>query len=175
VSDSLKTVIQAHQRKVQTLINLGIGELWKRYLEHDRSKLESPEYEIFNAHFDEFSRAEYGTAHYFEMLAKVSLAISHHYEVNRHHPEHFPDGIAGMDLIDLFEMLCDWMAATSYGTNGNLAKSIKVNTQRFNLSDQMVRVLENTAGWLKVEAAHHRPAPEETGDVTQEKTETPNG
>jgi hypothetical protein len=171
----LTAVIHAHQNKVRALINLGIGELWRRYLEHDRSKLDSPEFEIFSAHFAEFNAAEYGTPDYFVALAKVSEAISHHYEVNRHHPEHFPNGIADMDLIDLFEMLCDWMAATSYGTNGNLAKSIKVNTQRFNLSDQMVRVLENTAGWLRVEAAHHRPAPEETGDVTKTQKETLNG
>jgi hypothetical protein len=31
---------------------------------------------------------------------------------NSHHPEHYGNrGISGMDLFDVVEMMCDWMAA----------------------------------------------------------------
>jgi len=39
-------------------------------------------------------------------------AIEHHYKNNRHHPEHFNNGIDEMNLVDLIELLCDWKAAS---------------------------------------------------------------
>jgi hypothetical protein len=35
-----------------------------------------------------------------------------------------------MTLVDLSEMLCDWVAATDYGQNGSIQKSIDYNRQR---------------------------------------------
>jgi hypothetical protein len=37
----------------------------------------------------------------------MAPALKHHYENNRHHPEHFKNNIDDMNLIDLIEMLCD--------------------------------------------------------------------
>ena len=77
-------------------------------------------------------------------------ALKHHYENNRHHPEHFEDGANGMTLIDLVEMLCDWYAATKKHEDGNLARSLVVNEKRFKISPQLTKIFENTAkefGW----------------------------
>ena len=39
--------------------------------------------------------------------------------MNRHHPEHFgEDGIRGMNLPDVVEMLCDWKAASERTKDG---------------------------------------------------------
>jgi hypothetical protein len=63
-------------------------------------------------------------------------------------------GINGMSLFDLLEMLCDWKAAGERHADGCVKRSLKVNKERFKLSDQLASVLHNTAvecGWIKVE------------------------
>jgi hypothetical protein len=71
-------------------------------------------------------------------------AREHHYSKNRHHPEFHKEGIDGMDLFDLIEMLVDWKAATERNKNGNIRKSIDINTERFKISPQLKKILENT-------------------------------
>lgn len=58
-------------------------------------------------------------------------------------------GINGMTLLDLVEMFCDWKAATERHADGNIERSIKINRERFGLSDQLVAILENTRRALK--------------------------
>ncbi len=72
-------------------------------------------------------------------------ALKHHYENNEHHPEFHKDGINGMTLIDLIEMLCDWKASSERHENGDIFKSLKINTERFQISPQLLSILENTA------------------------------
>ena len=49
-----------------------------------------------------------------------------------------------MNLIDICEMLCDWIAAVERNKNGNIKRSMEENKKRFNISDQLERILENT-------------------------------
>jgi len=79
--------------------------------------------------------------------------LTHHYEANRHHPGHFDDGVNGMTLVDVIEMLADWKAATERHADGDLAKSLEIQRERFSLCDQLGAILRNTAehfGWLDV-------------------------
>jgi hypothetical protein len=79
--------------------------------------------------------------------------LTHSYEANRHHPGHFDDGLNGMTLVDVIEMLADWKAATERHADGDLAKSLEIQRERFSLCDQLVAILRNTAehfGWLDV-------------------------
>lgn len=71
-------------------------------------------------------------------------AIEHHYAMNSHHPEHYINGIDGMTLIDLIEMFCDWIAATKLHKDGNIKNSLKINKDRFNISDQLYNIFINT-------------------------------
>lgn len=62
--------------------------------------------------------------------------------------------LEGFDLLDLVEMLCDWKAATTRHADGDIMKSLEVNTKRFHLSPQVTAILENTIkrlGWSKKE------------------------
>lgn len=59
------------------------------------------------------------------------------------------NGIAGMTLIDLVEMFCDWAAAVQRHADGDLARSIEINRERFGISDQLAQILENTRIWLQ--------------------------
>jgi rubrerythrin len=53
-------------------------------------------------------------------------------------------GIYGMSLLDLIEMLADWKAAGMRHANGNITQSLEINRQRFDMSDQLFEVFQNT-------------------------------
>jgi hypothetical protein len=133
-----------HIHSVRQLLYTMIQELDNRARNHDNSKLESPEQEIFGENYEALAKTEYGSPEYAELLGKVKVAIDHHYANNRHHPEHWPNGVDDMTLIDLLEMLADWKAATSRNKNGNIRKSVEHNAERFNFSEQLKKIFENT-------------------------------
>ncbi len=137
-----------HIQIVRNNLSLFIKELLDRAAKHDLSKLEHPEVEFFKDKTPHLSTSTYGSKEY-EGFRKpdngvLAPALKHHYAKNRHHPEHWPSGVDDMNLIDVVEMLCDWAAATTRHHDGNLQRSIEVNTERFHLSPQLVRILENT-------------------------------
>jgi len=62
------------------------------------------------------------------------------------------EGVNGMSLLDVLEMLVDWKAAGERHADGSIARSLRINRDRFKISDQLFAVLENTArelGWIK--------------------------
>lgn len=134
----------AHIQRVRHFLTLMIQEMDHRAQVHDLSKLESPEMEVFGKYTPLLAKTEYGSEEYKELLKCVAPATAHHYSKNRHHPEHWPNGINDMTLIDLVEMLCDWRAATERNKNGNIRRSIEFNRDRYAISPQLARVMENT-------------------------------
>lgn len=137
-----------HIATVRALM-LGVAvALLERAHVHDASKLADPE----RACFDEFTPllrdSTYGSDEYKGYLKAMGAALDHHYAANSHHPEHYPDGIAGMDLLDLIEMLCDWKAATQRHADGDIDRSITVNRERFGYGDEIERLLRNTLAAL---------------------------
>ena len=112
---------------------------------HDSSKLNSPEKEAFDKFTEQLSKLTYGSDEYKKSLQDLGPALKHHYENNEHHPEFHKDGINGMTLIDLIEMLCDWKASSERHENGDIFNSLKINSERFSISPQLLSILENTA------------------------------
>jgi hypothetical protein len=139
-----ENLVLTHMRDVSENLSKLVIELQKRAAMHDDSKLESPEKEIYAEYTPELIKTTYGSDSYITLLEKVKPALEHHYANNRHHPEHWPNGISDMDLIDLIEMLADWAASTKKNKNGNIHKSITINTQRFNINPQLAQILTNT-------------------------------
>jgi hypothetical protein len=138
-----------HIERVRNLLNRVVADLLRRAEEHDQSKLERPEVELFTEYTAKLATSTYGSAEYHEFRRLMGPALEHHYAKNSHHPEHFKDGVNDMSLLDLIEMLVDWKAASERHNNGNIRKSIEVNADRFGLSPQFVRILENTAPFLE--------------------------
>ena len=134
-----------HIRLVQRLLHLCIGDLMRRADEHDQSKLESPEVEMFTEFTAKLATSTYGSSEYEGFRKAMGPALAHHYANNPHHPEHHKNGVADMNLLDILEMLCDWKASSTRHNDGNIKKSIEINANRFNLSPQLVQILENTA------------------------------
>ena len=139
-----KMEVVKHIHEVRRLLVGMIEELDNRARLHDQSKLESPEAEIFGEFTPELEKCEYMSEEYKRLLEKVKPAIEHHYAKNRHHPQHWPNSVDGMTLIDLVEMLCDWKAATSRNKNGNIRSSIDKNADRFKISPQLTQIFHNT-------------------------------
>lgn len=133
-----------HIGMVQTLLHKVVKELLDRADIHDQSKLESPEVELFTEWTPKLAGSTYGSAEYEGFRKAMGPALLHHYAKNRHHPEHFKNGVNDMSLIDVIEMFCDWKAATMRHNDGNIRKSIAHNADRFGMSPQLVRILENT-------------------------------
>lgn len=138
-------VTMRHIERVRNLLNMVIVELLRRGECHDQSKLAPPEVGLFTEFTPKLARSTYGSQEYEEFRKQMGPALSHHYAKNRHHPEHHKSGIDDMNLVDVIEMFCDWKAAGERHNDGNILKSIEKNTKRFELSPQMVRILENTA------------------------------
>ena len=104
---------QKHIEQVRKYIRFFTDRLTLRGVKHDAAKLESPEVELFAEYTPKLAQLEYNSEAYKQSLADLKPALDHHYATYRHHPEHFPDGINDMNLIDLVEMLADWKAARS--------------------------------------------------------------
>lgn len=139
-NDTLK-----HISRVDELLNNAASELLKRGACHDNSKLGTPEKELFDEFTPKLAECTYGSDEYKEFLSGLKFALDHHYANNSHHPEHYENGINGFDLFDIIEMFFDWKAATERHNDGNIYKSIEINTKRFELSEQLASILKNTA------------------------------
>lgn len=140
-----------HIYRVQWLLGRCMRNLRLRQNAHDKSKLEDPEKTIFDEMTPKLKNSIYGSEEYKSFLESMKPALDHHYALNSHHPEHYPNGINGMSLLDLLEMLCDWKAAGERHANGSMERSLEINKDRFKISPQLQCVLENTArelGWL---------------------------
>jgi len=143
-TDTLK-----HIMVVSSLVNQIIHRLIIRAEDHDNSKLYPPEKEIFDEYTPKLKETTYGSDEYKQYLSEMQVALFHHYKTNTHHPEHFKNGVNDMNLIDIVEMLCDWKAATLRHDDGDIYKSIEINTKRFGLSEQLAQILKNTLTFLK--------------------------
>lgn len=140
-----------HIATVQGLLFDAITELMRRQAEHDRSKLESPEREVFDEFTPKLRESTYGSDEYWTFLQGMDEGLAHHYAHNRHHPEYHSSGIRGMNLMDVVEMLADWKAATLRHRDGDLHRSIAQNAARFGYGEELGHILLNTAedlGWL---------------------------
>ena len=134
-----------HIERVRNLLNLFVRHLLARGEQHDQSKLAPPEVALFTEMTPTLAASTYGSPEYEEFRKRLGPALAHHYAKNRHHPEHHKHGVDDMNLIDLVEMFVDWKAAGERHHDGNIHKSIEKNANRFGLSPQLVRILENTA------------------------------
>ena len=160
---------QSHIARVHELLLEIRAELAQRGEAHDASKLAEPERSLFEMAYADLSKVEYGSDEYRESLARARQALDHHYAHNRHHPEYFPNGVDGMTLVDLVEMLADWKAASERREGAEIHEGIRINAERFRLAPQLTNILLNTAWewWGGPDGAQtHVPDEERPGKTT---------
>lgn len=139
-----------HKQMVCSILNDLVVEIMKRGIVHDNSKLEDPEVSLFDAFTPKLASCVYGSKEYQGFLEGLKPALEHHYAHYRHHPEHFKNGCADMNIVDIIEMLVDWKAATLRHNDGNILKSLEFNRTRFKLDEvTLYDILLNSVGLLE--------------------------
>jgi hypothetical protein len=141
-----------HINRVRFLLGQCAIKLLEHGTGHDASKLEEPEKAIFDVVGNRLAVITYQGEEYKQSLEDLKTALDHHYLHNTHHPEHYSNGVGGMSLFDLIEMLMDWKAAGERHPGGmDIARSIELSSQRFSVGEQLKEILLNTAkelGWV---------------------------
>jgi hypothetical protein len=133
----------AHIKRVRSLLAVMEAKLMYRGVAHDASKLAEPERSAYNRAVPEMRKHPYGSPENKAATAELGPALEHHFAHNSHHPEHYPDGIAGMDLLDVVEMLCDWRAAAERPPGNGMVR-MDVNRERYGIEPQLASILANT-------------------------------
>ncbi len=133
-----------HISRVSELMSKAAWNIMVRGGNHDSSKLIEPEKTPFEAATLKLKHLVYDSPEYKESLKELGPALALHYKNNDHHPEHFENGIDGMDLFMLMELCADWKASSERRATGDIQKSLEINTKRFNISPQLASILKNT-------------------------------
>jgi len=142
--DSLPETLK-HKNNVALYLELFQTEIAYRMILHDQSKMVPPEKEIFDEYTPKLKECTYGSDEYKTFLSEMGIALDHHYKNNKHHPEHYENGVKDMSIVDLLEMLCDWKAATLRHNDGDIGKSLEINKERFKLDKVSVYdILKNS-------------------------------
>lgn len=134
-----------HIARVNELLLSAVVELSNRAVKHDLSKLTEAEKPYFDEETPKLKELKFGSEEYSKSLERLKPALDHHYSNNSHHPQFYENGVDGMDLFDLIEMLYDWKAAGERTSDGDISKSIVINTGRFGMSTQLASIFENHA------------------------------
>jgi hypothetical protein len=152
MKDSKKET-EEHIQRVRQLLDEAQYELHERAYRHDFSKLQEPEKSEFDAVAGTVENLAFGSPEYKKFIdIHLKPALEHHYANNDHHPQfHGEEGINGMNLFSLMEMFFDWKASGERTKDGNIYKSIDINTPRFGISKQLKKILVNTAKYLHYE------------------------
>lgn len=146
--------IITHIIKVRAYLKRAVDELSERAFKHDASKLEMPEIEGWESLGSSLAGIKFGSPEYIDGLRRIKPTIEHHYKCNRHHPQHFANGYKGMNLIDMMELVADWMAAAQRNKDGDVRKSIEMNQHRDGVqqySDDVKAMMLNTVEFLEHE------------------------
>lgn len=146
-AESAEVVTHRHIARVRQLLGEAACELIRRGDAHDASKFDPVELGPLQAMQDVIAhggQAPYGSDEYKRRTAMLGPMITHHHhQRNSHHPEHYPNGIAGMDLFDLVEMFFDWKAASERSGESTIGLSHSI--KRFGIDPQLASILKNTA------------------------------
>lgn len=141
--DSLQDTLN-HKKLVKNNCDIIAKEIENRGIIHDNSKLSGEEKIGYDKITNNLKDLKYGSPEYKKSLNQSKNVIQLHYANNRHHPEHFENGVNNMNLVDIIEMVCDWCASCKRTKNGDILKSLEINKKRFNISDQLFDIIKNT-------------------------------
>ena len=142
--DSMQDTLK-HISNIQTIFSaVIIPEIEKRSENHDLSKLRSPEKETLDKYIPLLREVKYGTDEYKTLKKSMyEEGLSSHFKNNRHHPEHFENGVNDMNLIDLLEMVCDWFAA-SLRSDTSFSEGLEGNFKEYKIDPQLAGIIKNT-------------------------------
>lgn len=140
--NTISTIVH-HKENVRKRLMYLASEIQKRAETHDDSKLEYPEI-IWQIEMDEEPRYPYGSEEYFDKVKRWEKFFKHHYEHNRHHPDHYEAGLAEFDIVDLCEFMIDITAYFDQIHPADAISTIDKQFDRFGLNETLQQILKNT-------------------------------
>src|SRR5690242_11114411 len=138
-----------HIQQVNNMLLKMVTALLERASAHDASKLGPIEKPHFDRETPMLKELTYGSPEYKASLERLGEALKHHYKANRHHPEFHEHGVADMNLIDVVEMFCDWVAASRRMKEPHVLK-LEVSFERFKFDPQLANIFRKTAEYLNI-------------------------
>lgn len=153
MTKSAEVVTHEHIARVRQLLGEFAIEMIRRGDRHDKSKFDPIELEPLQRMqdlIDSEGPAKFGTDEYKRRTNLLGEMISHHRANNSHHPEHYPNGIRGMDLFDLVEMFFDWKTASE--RNGDTRMNLVAASEKYGIEEPLFSILLNTAERLGYKA-----------------------
>jgi hypothetical protein len=142
LSEETKTLLTAlrHQTLVKKYLLRLAHRLEERALLHDLSKFQLDEFEGF-VEINQIARKhKYGSPEYQASITSDAVAL--HLSRNSHHPEHHHGGIKDMRLLDLMEMVVDWLAASETYGKTTFGESLQIQKDRFKITDEQYRLIQ---------------------------------
>lgn len=146
-SEFVKDLVQ-HKKWVAEYMQMVANDLFRRAAVHDNSKFDPEEFDVYEKAFPDLQKYAYGTPEQQAVYEQIRPALNHHFQANYHHPEHYENGINGMSLLDVIEMVCDWMAASKRSQTG-IDRGLEINKERYGISDQLFEIIVETVSDLK--------------------------
>lgn len=135
-----------HKMRVQIIMNQLSREFMKRGRTHDNSKLKSPEKEAYEEMHEKLKNAKIGTPQYDDIM-QGNVAVGLHYKNNDHHPQHFEHGIFDMNLVQIMDMLTDWVAASD-AKRTNVVELLPTLMEQNGIPENYYMVFKNTLEYL---------------------------
>jgi len=133
----------AHIHHVRDNIETFVTGMLRRGRVHDASKFSDAEKPALDEAMPLLKGVAYGSAEWNAVIDRLSPMLEHHFRHNAHHPEHYGnEGIAGMDLFDVVEMVCDWMAAARRHKADGVR--LDLNVEKFGIAPQLAAIIANT-------------------------------
>jgi len=118
---------------------------------------------------DKEPRYPYGSPQYVEKMRRWKYVFDHHYKYNRHHPEHFEFGIQGMNLVDIIEMLCDWIGYKDYISITEAISTVEQQMKRYGFSDDLSYIIKNTLiDYFSIMGGFHKGEVDLPGGLVEE-------
>lgn len=133
-----------HIERVGQYMDAFIIEFMRRRRVHDQSKLASPEVSAFDEATPRLAGLTFASPEYEVERKRLGEALTHHYANNSHHPDYYPNGIRGMNLLDIMEIFCDSKAASERHHDGNIRQSIIKMQEKHGFGDELKQILINT-------------------------------
>ena len=135
----------SHIEIVRANIDKMVSEIKLRGENHDLSKLQEPEKSSNDYFIPLLKKVKFGTPEYVKVDSerRNGEGLKHHFKVNRHHPDHFQNGINDMNIVDIIEMICDTIAA-SRKSDSSFEDGLKFNAERYNFPKELENIILNT-------------------------------
>ena len=155
MNNDSSTNIMRHRSRVYSKMMFVIRELTKRAHSHDNSCFGVEEAPILDEILPEINNTDtidpssetFNQDRYDYLMRRKELVDALHFKENDHHPEHFESSICGMNVIQLTEMVCDWIAKSKeQGTD--IWNDLKIYKEKYSISEDLYNILINSVEYL---------------------------